>query len=272
MKLSAKVYAKINLNLAITGMRKNMHTLDSIMHSISLYDTVTMTVGESGVYMNGELSPNNIVCKVVSECEKLGLGNLRFDIEKGIPMDSGLGGSSADASCAIRLIERAFGETINPMAIGSDVHFMITGGLSRVQGVGEMLTDYDPIDLNLVIAKGVGGVSTKDAYALFDKKGVSTSKDTVKIIDALRKFDYIGAKEYLFNDLQSVSEILNPEVKRVTELMKEYTPLTLMSGSGSAVFGIFDSKEKAVAVEKELKNKVEYAKAITTMANGVEFI
>lgn len=272
MKLSAKVYAKINLNLAITGIRKGMHTLDSIMHSISLYDIVTMTVGESGVYMNGKISPDNIVCKVAVECEKLGLPKLRFDIQKGIPMASGLGGSSADASCAIRLVERAFGETINPMAIGSDVHFMLTGGLSRVQGVGEMLTDYDPIDLNLVVAKGIGGVSTKDAYALFDKKGASTSKDTVKLIDALRKKDYVNAEEYLFNDLQSVSEILNPEVKRVSDLMKEHTPLTLMSGSGSAVFGIFDSKEKALNTQKELESKVEFAKAITTTANGVEFI
>lgn len=272
MKFRAKVYAKINLNLKITGMRGKMHTIDSLMHSVDIFDTVTMTVGESGVYMNGTESPDNIVCKVVEEYKKLNLPPIRFDIEKGIPMESGLGGSSADASCAIRLIERAFGETLNPMLFGSDVHFMLTGGLSRVENVGESLTDYDPLDLILVVAKGTGGVSTKDAYSKFDEIGQKTEKDCVKLIDFLKNNDYELAKDYLFNDLQSVSEIINPEVERVVREMKKFTPCTLMSGSGSAVFGIFQNEEDAKDAFDYLSDKTEYVKVVRTKPFGIEFV
>ena len=272
MKFKAKVYAKINLNLKITGLSGKMHTLDSLMHSVDIYDTVTMTVGESGVYMNGVESPNNIVCKVVEEYRKLNLPPIRFDIEKGIPMESGLGGSSADASCAIRLIERAFGETLNPMLFGSDVHFMLMGGLSRVEGIGETLTDYEPLDLTLVIAKGKGGVSTKDAYMMFDEIGQKTEKDCVKLIDCLKNKDYHVAKEYLFNDLQSVSEKINPEVKRVVNEMQKFTQCVLMSGSGSAVFGVFENEQRAKKAVEYLAEKTEYAKVVKTKGVGVEFV
>ncbi len=272
MKFKAKVYAKINLNLKITGLKEKMHTIDSFMHSVDIFDTVTMTVGESGVYMNGVESPNNIVCKVVDECKKLNFPPIRFDIEKGIPMESGLGGSSADASCAIRLIERAFGQTLNPMLFGSDVHFMLTGGLSRVEGTGESLTDYEPLDLTLVVAKGKGGVSTKDAYARFDEIGKKTEKDCVKLIECLKNKDFTLAKEYLFNDLQSVSEKINPEVQRVLREMKKFTSCALMSGSGSAVFGIFENEEDAKDAVCYLSDKTEYTKLVKTKPFGVEFV
>lgn len=271
MKLSAKVFAKINLNLNITGVRNNMHTLDSLMHSIDISDYISMTVGDNGVYMNGKLSPDNIVCKVVDEAKKAGLPPLRFDIEKGIPMEAGLGGSSADASCALRLIEREFGEVFNPLKFGSDVHFMMDGGLARVCGIGEEITEYDPLDLNLVIAKGGGGVSTKRAYALFDERYAPTQKEVLYLIESLRSGNFEEAEKYLFNDLQSVSEMINPEVKRVSDLMKEYTPLVLMSGSGSAVFGIFREFSDALKVQNELIPHVEFAKAVKTVKKGIDF-
>ncbi len=271
MKISAKVFAKINLNLKITGTRGKMHTLDSLMHSIGVFDRVTMTVGERGVYMNGEESPNNIVWKVVDKAEKAGLPPIRFDIEKGIPMEAGLGGSSADAACAMRLIEREFGLTVNPLDIGSDVRFMLDGGLARVKGVGEEIASYDPIELNLVIAKGNGGVSTALAYSEFDKLGTLNDTEIEPLVETLRNNRFDEAKKYLFNDLQAVSEIINPEVKRVLSLMKKHTPLALMSGSGSSVFGIFENEELAKRAEKELTPYVEFVRATKTVPCGVVF-
>ncbi len=271
MKSTAKVFAKINLNLKITGLRGKMHTLDGFMHSVGLFDTVMMTVGECGVYMNGEPSPNNIVCKVVDEAKKLDLPPLRFDIEKGIPMEAGLGGSSADAACALRLIEREFGEVMNPLAFGSDVHFMTTGGLSRVRGVGEDLTDFEPLELNLVIAKGRGGVSTPEAYRAFDESRFITEKEVVPIVKLLREGNFKEAKEYLFNDLQSVSEKINPEVKRVREIIQKFTPLALMSGSGSSVFGIFESEKEAKIAQEKIAPFVEFASFAKTQKSGIVF-
>lgn len=271
MKISAKVFAKVNLNLAITGVRNNMHTLDSLMHSIGISDRITMTVGEDGVYMNGKLSPDNIVCKVVEETKKAGLPPIRFDIEKGIPMEAGLGGSSADASCALRLIEKEFGLVLNPLKFGSDVHFMTEGGLARVCGIGEELTEYEPLDLDIVIAKGKGGVSTKEAYGLFDQNCETVKRDTLPLINLLREKDFETAKHFLFNDLQFVSKKINPEVKRVYDLIKAHTPLALMCGSGSAVFGIFKNKEDAIRAKEKISPYVEFCCATKTEKEGVVF-
>lgn len=271
MKSTAKVFAKINLNLNITGRREKLHTLDGFMHSVGLFDRVSMTVGERGVYMNGELSPDNIVCKVVDVANKMGLPPLRFDIVKGIPMESGLGGSSADAACALRLIEREFGEVFNPLSFGSDVHFMTTGGLARVEGVGEELTDFEPLELNLVIAKGRGGVSTPEAYRAFDESRSIEKREVTPIVKLLREGNFEGAKEYLFNDLQSVSEKINPEVKRVREIIQKFTPLTLMSGSGVSVFGIFESEKEAKIAQEKIAPFVEFASFAKTQKSGVVF-
>lgn len=267
--MKAKVYAKINLNLLITGTSANMHTLDSLMHSISLYDTVEMVDGD-GVYMNGVKDERNSVNKVLELMSECGLGKVRFDIKKGIPFSAGLGGSSADMAAAVMLVNKAYGVELDTIKLGSDVTFMVKGGFGRVTGIGDKVEYLDPLDLHLVIAKGRGGVSTKEAYRLFDKDETEIIADTGALIDALYTKNWEKVRENLVNHLQRPAISLNANVKDTLEHMHKFTDLVLMSGSGSAVFGIFDTKDKAIACERALRCKVGFVKYATTKNCGVE--
>ncbi|MBQ2715148.1 MAG: hypothetical protein IJF76_05930, partial [Clostridia bacterium] len=195
-KLRAKVNAKINLNLFITGKAGSMHTLDSLMHSVTLFDTVTMSRGY-GVYMDGVQDDKNCLWKVLRKMEEYDLPKVRFDIQKGIPMCAGLGGSSADMAAGIVLVREGFGVDIPAIELGSDVAFMVDGGLARVSGIGEKVEKLNALELNLVIAKGVGGVSTKDAYEKFDLLGEQNEVASIELISALNSGDLLNASKYL---------------------------------------------------------------------------
>lgn len=269
-KLRAKVNAKINLSLSITGKVGSMHTLDSLMHSIGLFDTVTMSGNGYGVYMNGELDTRNSVNKVLDMMQECDLPRVRFDIQKGIPFSAGLGGSSADMSAAVELVRQSFGVDLPEIELGSDVPFMTRGGFARVTGIGDKIERLEPIELHLVIAKGRGGVNTRDAYALFDKDQTVEKCDNTALIRALYDKNLEKARENLKNDLQNPAFLLNPEVKRVYEQMRKCTPYALMSGSGSSVFGIFDSETSAKKTVELLRDKNTYAVYTTTKNTGVE--
>lgn len=269
-KLRAKVNAKINLSLSITGKEGAMHTLDSLMHSIGIFDTVTISEKGYGVYMNGELDERNSVNKVLDMMKEYSLPKVRFDIQKGIPFSAGLGGSSADMSAAVELVRQSFGVDLPEIKLGSDVPFMTRGGFARVTGIGDKIERLEPIDLHLVIAKGRGGVNTRDAYALFDQNKKVEKCDNTALIQALYDKNLEKARENLKNDLQNPAFLLNSEVKRVYEQMCISTPYTLMSGSGSSVFGIFDSEKDAKKAVERLRDKNTYAVYTTTKSTGVE--
>lgn len=269
--MKARVYAKINLNLLITGTSANMHTLDSLMHSISLYDIVEMTEGD-GVYMNGVKDERNSVNKVLELMGECGLGKVRFDIKKGIPFSAGLGGSSADMAAAVVLVNKVYGVDLDTVKLGSDVTFMVKGGFGRVTGIGDKVEYLAPLSLHLVIAKGRGGVSTKEAYRLFDQEKIERSIDTGALLEGFYSKDIEKIKGNLVNHLQKPAEVLNPNVKDTLAHMRKFTDMVLMSGSGSAVFGIFDSKDKAIACERALRCKVGFVKYVTTKNQGVEIL
>ena len=269
--MKAKVYAKVNLNLLITGSRANMHTLDSLMHSVSVYDIVEMSEGE-GVYMNGIFDEKNSVHKVIDLMKQSGLPSVRIDIQKGIPFSAGLGGSSADMSACVRLVKAMYGVDLDTVKLGSDVTFMTSGGYARVTGIGDEIEYFEPLKLHLVIAKGRGGVSTKEAYRIFDESGLIRENTTAELMQAISQKDWDGVSKNLVNDLQNPAIILNPSVKSTYEHMLKCTDMALMSGSGSAVFGIFKSYDQAKRAEKYLRSKVGYARYVTTKNVGVEIL
>lgn len=269
--MKAKVYAKINLNLLVTGRDLGLHTLDTLMHSISIYDVVEMSEGD-GVYMDGKRDDRNSVNKVLSAMREKELPAVRFDIKKGIPFSAGLGGSSADMAAAVALVEKSYGIQLDSTSLGSDVTFMKVGGFGRVRGVGDAVEYLDPLDLHLVVAKGKGGVSTKEAYRLYDETGVKGEGNSLALIEALRCGDREKTIQNLVNDLQVPAEILNPSVKDTYAHMRKFTDMALMSGSGSAVFGIFESEYLAKQAEIVLRPLVGYARYVTTKKYGVEIL
>ncbi len=263
-KLSVKANAKINLTLNITGRLPNgYHTLRSIMQSISLHDVVTVektSSAEIEVICGGGIpsGEQNIAYKAAREFFRfadIADKGVKISIEKHIPSEAGLGGGSADAAAVICCLNKLYDcdfsrETLCKIgaSVGADVPFCIMGGTALCEGIGEVITPISPLECECVlIAKGKLGVSTKEAYAKIDSAEIKHSPWEVS--------DFSGGFEswakLCTNDFEAVSD--DPEVEAVISEMKNSgASLSQMSGSGSAVFGLFSKLENAESCRKKL--------------------
>ncbi len=270
--------AKINIALWVKEKRPDgYHELESIMQSISLSDTLTIQeVKESGLFIECNhpavpTGPENLVHKAAMVLlERWNIPpHLHIRIEKKIPVAAGLGGGSSDAAAILGGIARLYDK---PMAlpdlleiaagIGSDVPFLLHGGLALATGRGEKLTYAEPPRPPLVVVianpKGVQ-VSTKWAYQNYTPGDNARKEERFKqVLQAYRRRDLDTLKRVTFNDLENVTLQGYPEVARIKEAMKkEPTGLVLMSGSGPTVFGLYHERKAAVqAISMLDQNKV----------------
>lgn len=270
--------AKINLFLEITGKRKDSyHTLDMVMHTVSLADTMyaSLTKGDGKITLDTGNNPSfpmgdkNIAYRAAEKYfSTFGINNydICMSFDKEIPMSAGLGGGSADAAGVLRFLEDNFKigdvETLDKIALslGADVVFCLHGGCARACGVGEELTPVKGLaeDLFLVIAKGEKGVNTAKAYADADSLGAYEIKSADALVSSLEAEspDY----SHMFNRFEDVIFKDLPEVGEIKKTMLYGDALgAMMSGSGSAVFGIFDSEKNASAAQKILADRDVFA-------------
>lgn len=264
--------AKINLSLDIVGRRPDgYHTLNMVMQSISLCDVVSAErTREESVELS--CSEKDVPCDsgntVLRAADAFFAaaevpvrhGGLRFRVEKRIPRQAGLGGGSADAAAALKLLNRMYragltAEQIRKigLSIGADVPFCVEGGTASVQGIGEIVKPVAPMMMcNIVVCRPHIGISTKDAYAEFDQKGVLPSEGhSAEVLYALEtgRLDQLGKS--LGNAFEAVGA--PKEISDIEEEMFRYGSLgACMTGSGSAVFGLFDRAEEAVACRAHL--------------------
>lgn len=265
--LTSFAYAKINLALAITGVREDgYHELQSVMQSIDLHDVVKVRLGgEKVVCRCGELSgPGNLAHKAALFFqEKYGqFEGIEIEIEKNIPVQAGLAGGSADAAATIRLLNQLYGNPFDNEELisianrcGADVAFCLYGGTMWASGRGEqleLLPSAPPMDL--VLVKPSEGVNTREAYQLFDKVGRSSFLNRANWVSALGQESTEEIVNLLSNDLESASMQLVPEIWRLKELLVEADCQgALMSGSGSSVFGIAQGRAHAEKVAGKLR-------------------
>ncbi|HEY7292010.1 MAG TPA: 4-(cytidine 5'-diphospho)-2-C-methyl-D-erythritol kinase [Vicinamibacterales bacterium] len=249
----ARAFAKINLSLRVVGTRPDgYHELRTIFQSIGLHDTLTVrsTSGPFRLTCSDPSCPedaSNLVwraAEAVWEASKRrgGLRDVAIHIEKRIPMQAGLGGGSSDAAAAIRLLgarwkvpddrQRAIGA-----ALGADVPYFFEGGTALGLNRGDQIVPLlERQPAWVVVAVPTFGISTKEAFAWFDRL-------------PRRLRDAPSAA----NDLQRAVERRHPEVGRFTKVLRRQgAELAAMSGSGSAVFGLFrrriDADRAAVAL------------------------
>lgn len=250
--ITGYAYAKINLGLAIVGQRADgYHDLQSIMQSIELHDIVRVRRQGQGIKCAcGELSGEANLAYRAAQLFLSELGQetgIEIEIEKYIPTQAGLAGGSADAAATLRLLNRLFGEPFSKAELedlasrcGADVPFCLTGGTQWVSGIGEQLAELPAAPLlHLVVVKPVRGVDTRQAYHEFDRRGTYGALDRDKWISALESGQVEEVAKLLSNDLEQASAGLVPEVLEIKqELVGAGCHAALMSGSGSAVFGI----------------------------------
>jgi 4-diphosphocytidyl-2-C-methyl-D-erythritol kinase len=283
--LTSFAYAKINLALAITGVREDgYHELQSVMQSIELHDVVKVRYrGEKIVCHCGELSgPENLAYKaaVLFQRQYGQFQGIEIEIEKNIPIQAGLAGGSTDAAATLRLLNELYGnpydnKTLLALAakLGADVAFCLNGGTMWASGRGdslELLPSTPQIDLILV--KPFEGVDTKQAYLRFDEVGhygILSHTDWERALSQ-KLVRRIG--NLLYNDLEAASIQLVPQILELKKLLLEAECYgALMSGSGSCVFGIAGSKQHAIKTAGRLK-EIGYSNVwVTRTVNGKTF-
>ena len=280
--LRLRAFGKVNLSLNITGADEvGMHTLDSVMMSVDLCDTVTVFERDDEkinvTFTNAEIGEDNTAYKAARAVHDI-IGGCGYDItvEKGIPIGAGLGGSSADGAAVLRALDVLYklpsrGVDMRKVAlsVGSDVPFMLTGGLARVRGTGEDLFFIENKLELFMVGLMSGSVSTAAAYKTFDTLYPEKSycpTDT----DALCKHLLAGDKsalDCLGNALYAPAAKLLPEIGRDAKKLAEYGAAVNMTGSGGMVVGYFTDMEKFARCAHDLSSLE--ARVFTSARTGV---
>ncbi len=258
-----KSYAKINLTLEITGIEQGYHTLDSLVASVDIFDLVVVKKRKDGVSritmkgMGSESIPpekNNALKAAQAFSERFGTNGVDITVYKNIPIGGGLGGSSADVVGVLNGMARLYGvedrEALKALAdkLGSDTGYMLEGGFARMQGRGEKVTrlPFNEV-LHLLLLCPSTSVSAKECYAAYDTQPKTLEYrgcPTQDCIDLLRKKEINEVGRYLMNDLTRASCSLCEEVGKALSEAESFSPSGVnMSGSGSAVYALFESEE-----------------------------
>lgn len=266
--LNAK--AKINLYLDVTGKRADgYHLLETVMHTVSLCDTVTLTkTGRNGIEIScsDPLIPcneKNIAYKCAAAFfDKTGISSrgVSIDIIKRIPSQAGMGGGSADGAAVLTGLYRLFetglseSELISMGAkIGADIPFCIKGGCGYCTGIGEIIEPLPAICGYVLIGKGQAGISTAEAFGKIDSLGSGIGITGIKKIfgNVSSLIDIAPYCRNIFDDVTSLEEVT--DIKRI--MTENGAVCSAMTGSGSAVFGLFESENVAVKAQEVLKQK-----------------
>ena len=256
-----RAYAKINLTLDIAGRREDgYHTLRMVMQGISLSDTVALLDSrEFGVVCNTErvpCGPENTVRKAAeaffSFC-RIREPHVSFCIRKNIPQQAGLGGGSADAAAALVLLDRHFGTGLSRkelcrigLSAGADVPFCLLGGTALVEGIGEKLNPLPSLPpCRILICKPPMGVSTKEAFAAFDRSRGEKAAYTDAVLNALKAGNLPLIAARLGNTFEQLCGLPQAVGEIEAAMLAGGALGTAMTGSGSAVFGLFNEKDEA---------------------------
>lgn len=257
-------FAKLNLYLGIHGLRPDgYHELETVFQAIDLCDLVAISVHHRGgisLRCNLPYLPTDNRNLAVKAAEAFfraaGVENpgLHINIKKVIPVGAGMAGGSTDAACVLQLLNRAFGMPLNrerlaeaALGLGADVPFCLWGGTALAGGVGEKLKPLKAMpDCFLVVGKPSFSVSTKAAFALYDQQPQSPCPTSGAVTAALEQGDLAGLARGMYNALEAPVAGQHKAISQIIRTLEASGALgARMTGSGSAVFGIFDSGEGA---------------------------
>ena len=272
MELKVTAPAKINLTLEVLGKRPDgYHNISTVMQAVDLYDVITITDNDSGkvtVSCNYEGVPcddSNICAKAAYRffdyC-KMDVRGVHIDINKTIPTQAGLAGGSSDGAAVIFALNQLFSAHLNPAdmnaiaeRVGADVPFCVQGGTKLCTGIGATLKKLPSLSCSdIVICKpDAVSVSTAEAYKKVDALAPHPCY-TDEMVKAIYSRDMFMITSTIFNDFELALQI--PEVNEIKSVMlKNKAKGAGMSGSGSAVFAVFTSSNKAQKCCDELKEK-----------------
>ena len=270
MQVTVKAPAKLNLTLDVVGVREDgYHLLESVMQTVSRYDTLTASPAPAGTVAldipGGHPCPvekNTAHTAAVAFFRETGVaGGVRMALEKAIPQQAGMGGGSADAAAVLWALDALYGTHLSTeelcrigLSVGADVPFCVLGGTAFVTGIGEGLRPLPPLpDCAIVVAQPAEGVSTATAYAAIDRATALRRPDNGAAIAALYAGDLPGVCRQAINAFEEVTAL--PGVQAIRRTMETFSPLcSRMTGSGSAVFAVFEDDRQARACADALRS------------------
>lgn len=265
-KTVIKAPAKINLTLDVLGVENNYHQIETLVSTIDLYDKITITPRKDshinlvmkGLAVDCPITENNAYKAGKLYMDKVSSTGADIVIEKNIPCGAGLGGSSADISGVLNGMQKAYKKDADLLelanALGSDSGYLLGGGYAILSGRGEKITKTD-IDkkLYLIIITEDKPVSSRASYKTFDKLGKNYKPCTKKAEKALKENDFEKFCSVIKNDLYNASCQIVENIKvNLENLGKAGAMARVMTGSGSAVIGIFNDKKQRDKAYKKL--------------------
>ena len=267
--VEVKAPAKLNLALDVVGLLPGgYHALDMTMQAITLYERVELrrssdlrlTLPGSRVPANEK---NTAIKAALAFFDYTGLlAGVDITIHKSVPVRAGMAGGSADAAAVLVGMNELYGARLSMSElcaigarIGADVPFALMGGTCRVQGVGDFIKALPPCpDCWFTVVMPSYGVSTPEAFAAYDRVGSSVHPDCAVQEAAIRAGDLAGICAAAGNALEECSGAADNE--KIKALLKANGALTaLMTGSGAAVFGVFDTEAAANAAAEQLRGQ-----------------
>lgn len=266
MEVTLKAYAKINLSLDIVGKRAdNYHLIDSVMQTVSLFDSIVVSTNESGsvsVDCNGIDNEDNICYFVAKEFFSTAFINdgVNIKINKAIPVSAGMGGGSTDAAAVLVALNKIYNNPLSKKQLeeialkaGADVPFFLNGGTSRATGIGEKLeTIENNLTYALVFVKNGVKQSTKSMYEVLDNRNADNIKPhTAELCKALNKNDFEAFCDNIGNDFDALWD--NTSLKE--ELKELGARVSCLSGSGPTVFAVFNDVNRAITAAATLRGK-----------------
>lgn len=258
---------KLNLSLDVLGRTGDgYHDLRMVMQSVSFGDEVdiTLTDGDFSLDPGQPYLPSdekNLALRAARLfLEGTGRG-ARIRITKRLPVCAGMGGGSADAAAVLRGLNQLTGAGMTSqqlrdmgLSLGSDVPFCVMGGTALAEGRGERLTALPPLPpCHLVICKPAFAISTPELFGRIDARRSRLHPDTGGILAALDGGDVPGVARRMYNVFEDVltrREGAIPAIK--SQLIAHGALGAVMTGTGSAVFGLFDDPAAAKAAREAL--------------------
>lgn len=283
--ITEKAYAKLNISLDVTARRPDgYHDMLMLMQTISICDELTIQPERDGLvhavtslpYVPGD--KRNLAVRAALKFLELvddGERGMKISLRKSIPVGAGMAGGSADAAAVLRALNRAYGEPLSARElcaageeVGSDVAFCLLGGTALASGRGEILQPLKALPpCAFVVCKPDFSISTPELFRKLDEAKLSCHPDTEGLLDALEKSDLDGLCRRMYNVFEDVPDRRMRTIRAAKGALLDCGALgALMTGTGSAVFGVF---RDAAAAEKACETlKREYRFCRTAEAVG----
>jgi 4-diphosphocytidyl-2-C-methyl-D-erythritol kinase len=285
--IRARAFAKINLTLRIVGGRPDgYHELTTTFQTVALHDRLTFTTtrGPFEIRCSDRACPSdrtNLVWRAAEQVWNAAgragdPGRVRVRLLKRIPMQAGLGGGSSDAAVTLLALARLWRVRLSAArlaemagALGADVPFFLHGGTAFGMGRGERLQLMDDVAPGwVVLVFPRFSVSTGDAYTWWDAAHPNgddefPSPAIWRVPVAFRRRGDVR------NDLEPVVAERHPEIRRIVEALKRAgADHAAMSGSGSAVFGLFASRRGAESAARKLRTRSRRTRVTWTLGRA----